>query len=96
MALDTVETPSGRMENSLGGAAVYFSMAARHFAAVRMVATVGNDFPDQHVEMLKNAGIAAKSSEILLTKDQTKIITTILSSTKTKRKHKQRTKVKAP
>jgi hypothetical protein len=47
-------------------------------------------------EMLKNAGIAAKSSEILLTKDQTKIITTILSSTKTKRKHKQRTKVKAP
>jgi hypothetical protein len=47
-------------------------------------------------EMLKNAGIAAKNSEILLTKDQTKIIATILSSTKTKRKRKQRTKVKSP
>jgi len=46
--------------------------------------------------MLKNAGIAAKNSEILLTKDQTKIIATILSSTKTKRKRKQRTKVKSP
>jgi len=60
VALDTVETPSGRVDNALGGAAVYFSMAARHFDEVRMVAVVGNDFPEDHVEMLRKAGIDIK------------------------------------
>jgi hypothetical protein len=47
-------------------------------------------------EMLKNTGIAAKGSEIMLTQDQTKIITTTLSATKTRRKRKHHTKTKAP
>jgi len=57
VALDTVETPSGKVEDALGGAATYFSMAARHFAEVRMVATVGTDFPEEHIEMLDDAGV---------------------------------------
>ena len=47
-------------------------------------------------EVLKNVGIAAKSSEIKLTQDQIKIITTTLSSIKTRKKRKHRTKTKAP
>ena len=47
-------------------------------------------------EVLKNVGITVKSSEIKLTQDQIKIITTTLSSIKTRKKHKHRTKTKAP
>lgn len=47
VAFDTVETPFGRAENVLGGAASFFSFAASHFSPVRLVATVGRDFPEE-------------------------------------------------
>ncbi len=57
VALDTIETPSGRRDGVLGGSVVYFSMAARHFAPVRLVGVVGRDFPPEHAEMLRARGI---------------------------------------
>jgi len=48
VAMDTVETPAGKKESMLGGSATYFSMAASHFAPVRLVAVVGQDFPDEY------------------------------------------------
>lgn len=45
LGLDTIETPAGRVEEVLGGSAAYFSLAARHFLPVRIVAVVGSDFP---------------------------------------------------
>ena len=45
LGLDTIETPAGRVEEVLGGSAAYFSLAARHFLPVRIVAVVGTDFP---------------------------------------------------
>jgi len=57
VALDSVETPRGKVDDALGGAATYFSMAARHFDKVRMVAVVGDDFPQFHLEMLEEAGV---------------------------------------
>lgn len=45
LGLDTIETPSGRVEEVLGGSAAYFALAARHFAPVHLVAVVGTDFP---------------------------------------------------
>ncbi|MCC6696224.1 MAG: sugar kinase [Candidatus Hydrogenedentes bacterium] len=57
IALDTVETPTGRNEEGLGGAATYFSLAAAQFAAVRLVGVVGEDFPAAHVELLRSKGI---------------------------------------
>ena len=44
VAFDTIATPSGRVENILGGAATYFALAASYFTDVRMVAVVGEDF----------------------------------------------------
>ncbi|MBI3117930.1 MAG: sugar kinase [Candidatus Hydrogenedentes bacterium] len=60
VALDTVETPAGKNTEGLGGAAVYFSLAAQHFAPVHLVGVIGEDFPDQHVRMLgaKNINLA--------------------------------------
>src|ERR1700691_4222697 len=44
VAFDTVETPSGRRERCLAGAATYFSLAASYFTQVRVIAVVGEDF----------------------------------------------------
>ena len=48
VAFDTVETPAGRRERCLAGAATYFSLAASFFTHVRVIAVVGEDFgPEQ-------------------------------------------------
>jgi sugar/nucleoside kinase (ribokinase family) len=44
VAYDTIETPAGRRERCLGGAATYFSLAASYFTDVRVIAVVGEDF----------------------------------------------------
>ncbi|HET6170459.1 MAG TPA: PfkB family carbohydrate kinase [Terracidiphilus sp.] len=43
VAFDTVETPAGRRERCLAGAATYFSLAASYFTQVRVIAVVGED-----------------------------------------------------
>jgi sugar/nucleoside kinase (ribokinase family) len=48
VAFDSVETPAGRRERCLAGAATYFSLAASYFTQVRVIAVVGEDFgPEQ-------------------------------------------------
>jgi len=44
LAYDTVETPNGKVEEVLGGGASYFSIAARFFSPVSIVAVVGTDY----------------------------------------------------
>jgi sugar/nucleoside kinase (ribokinase family) len=57
VALDSVKTPFGEVERSLGGSGVYFSCAARFFCPVHLVGVVGHDFPQQHIQLLKKLGI---------------------------------------
>ena len=57
MALDSLETPFGVREDVLGGSATYFSTAASFFAPVRVVAVVGEDFPEDHVDFLRGRGV---------------------------------------
>jgi sugar/nucleoside kinase (ribokinase family) len=44
VAFDSIETPAGRRDRCLGGAATYFSLAASFFTSVRVIAVVGDDF----------------------------------------------------
>jgi len=44
VAFDTVETPAGRSERCLAGAATYFSLSASFFTDIRVIAVVGEDF----------------------------------------------------
>src|SRR5580700_8066055 len=44
MAFDAIETPFGKVDRTLGGAASYFALAASQFTPVRVVAIVGEDF----------------------------------------------------
>jgi sugar/nucleoside kinase (ribokinase family) len=48
VAFDSIETPAGRQERCLGGAATHFALAASFFTDVRVIAVVGEDFgPEQ-------------------------------------------------
>ena len=57
VAFDSVETPFGKADNVLGGSATYFSTAASYFSEVKLVAVVGEDFPDEHIDFLKSKGV---------------------------------------
>lgn len=57
VALDSVKTPFGEVTEVLGGSATYFSTAASYFTTVRLIAVVGEDFPEAHVKFLKSRGI---------------------------------------
>jgi sugar/nucleoside kinase (ribokinase family) len=57
IALDTVKTPLGEVEDALGGSAVYFSAAARYFASVDMVGVVGEDFPMEGLSFLRAGSV---------------------------------------
>ncbi len=57
IAFDSVKTPFGAADDVLGGSATYFSTAASYFTSVKLVAVVGDDFPDKHVNFLKSRKI---------------------------------------
>ncbi|MDE3168712.1 MAG: sugar kinase [Acidobacteriota bacterium] len=57
VAFDAIETPFGKVDRTLGGAASYFALAASHFVPVRMVAIVGQDFTDEHRAVFKGRKI---------------------------------------
>ncbi len=63
VALDTVETPWGRNEEGLGGAATYFALAAANYTRVHLVGVVGGDFPARHVELFESKGIDIEGME---------------------------------
>jgi len=63
VALDTVETPRGINQEGLGGAAVYFSLAAANYTTVRLVGVVGEDFPQRHIDLLTSKGIDIEGLE---------------------------------
>jgi len=57
VAFDTVETPFGKRERTLGGSATYFSTSASFFSPVELVAVVGEDFDAEHVSFLEGRGV---------------------------------------
>ena len=57
VALDTIETPFGRVEKALGGSATYASFAASFFSKPALISIIGNDFPKEYIELLKKRDI---------------------------------------
>src|SRR3970282_1237838 len=60
VALDSIETPFGGVQDVLGGSASYFSLAASLFTDVKIVAIVGDDFPEEYIGLFKSKGIELK------------------------------------
>ena len=63
VALDTVETPSGKNDDGLGGAATFFSLAASHYTRVHLIGVVGEDFPQEHIDLLSSKNIDLEGLE---------------------------------
>ena len=57
VAFDSVETPFGAVDDVLGGSATYFSHAASYFSPVQLVGVVGDDFPEEHIQRLKDMNV---------------------------------------
>ncbi len=65
VALDSVETPSEKRDNVLGGSAVFFSYAASFFTSVRLAGVVGDDWPPEHTKMLQARGIDTTALQVV-------------------------------
>jgi sugar/nucleoside kinase (ribokinase family) len=57
VAFDSIETPFGSAERILGGSAAYFALGASFFTPVRLVGVIGQDFPEEHLELFLQRGI---------------------------------------
>ena len=57
VAYDGVETPHGKVDRMLGGAATYIALAASYFTPVRIVAVVGDDFAAEDEALLASREI---------------------------------------
>jgi sugar/nucleoside kinase (ribokinase family) len=64
VALDTVETPFTKVEETLGGAASYFTTAASLYNQVNLVAIVGSDFPREHLDFWCNRPVNLEGLQI--------------------------------
>ncbi len=63
VAFDSIETPHGKVDHCLGGAATHFALAASYFTPVRVIAVVGKDFTAEHEAVLTRRGIDTQGIE---------------------------------
>lgn len=64
IGLDTIDTPFGKADDVLGGAAVYFSAAASIYNRINMVGIVGTDFPEEYLKLISSLNVDTKGLEI--------------------------------
>jgi sugar/nucleoside kinase (ribokinase family) len=63
VALDSVETPFGRIEDAIGGSGTFFAASAAHFTPVQLVGVVGSDYPVARLESLRGRGVSLDGLE---------------------------------
>lgn len=66
VAFDAIETPFGKTDKILGGAATYISMAAsKLYDQVKVISVVGGDFPDAYLTLLNKSGIETMGIKVI-------------------------------
>ena len=63
IAFDSIEAPTGKATEVLGGSGTYFSLAASFFTPVHLVGVVGTDFGDEHLARFRKARIDTEGIE---------------------------------
>jgi sugar/nucleoside kinase (ribokinase family) len=63
IAFDSVRTPFGERERMLGGSAIHFALAASFFCDVHVVGPVGDDFSEEHTDLLHSRGVDTSDIE---------------------------------
>jgi len=65
VAFDAIETPFGKTDKIIGGAATYISLAASYFQKpINLVAVVGDDFPESDIATMQGHGINTEGLQI--------------------------------
>ncbi len=65
MAFDAIETPFGKSDKIIGGAATYIAWSASNFTQpIKQVSVVGGDFPKDELQMLEARGVVVDGVEI--------------------------------
>lgn len=66
VAFDAIETPFGKTDKILGGAATFIGLSASHFnTEVGLVSVVGGDFPQEYLDMLSDRGMNIDGVEVV-------------------------------
>lgn len=63
IALDSLKTPFGERKDVLGGSVSYASVASSLFSPTNIVGVIGEDFPQEHIELLQSKGINVEGLE---------------------------------
>lgn len=65
VAFDAIETPFGKTDKIVGGAATFITLSASYFHKnINLVAVVGDDFPSQAIDMMQSKGIDTQGLQI--------------------------------
>lgn len=65
VAFDAIETPFGKTDKILGGAATFIGLAASNFYKdINIVSVVGEDFPEEYIKMLQNHGVNTEGLQV--------------------------------
>ena len=65
VAFDAIETPFGKTDKIIGGAATYIALSSSYLAEqVNLVAVVGGDFPKEDITLLQNHGVDTEGLQV--------------------------------
>lgn len=64
MAFDAIETPFGKSDKIVGGAATYIAWCASNFAPVKQISVVGGDFPQSELDALTARNVTLEGVQI--------------------------------
>jgi sugar/nucleoside kinase (ribokinase family) len=65
VAFDDIETPFGKADRVVGGAATYISLAASQFVnPVHVVSVIGDDFPEETLALMRTRGITLEGLQV--------------------------------
>lgn len=65
VAFDAIETPYGKTDKIIGGAATFISLSASYFTGdINLVAVVGDDFPKDYIDFMNKKGIDTRGLQI--------------------------------
>ncbi len=65
MAFDAIETPFGKSDRIIGGAATYIAWSASNFTkSIKQISVVGGDFPKEELQALEQRGVSMEGVQI--------------------------------
>jgi len=64
MAFDAIETPFGKSDKIVGGAATFIAWCASNFTPVKQISVVGGDFPQEEMDLLAARGVSMEGVQV--------------------------------